>query len=86
MSSQARKANKLKYQTFPNTKDSAGIVSLTESFGAQRRNRTVDTRIFSPLLYRLSYLGLSNCRHQAGNFGDAEGARTLDLQRDRLAF
>ena len=24
---------------------------------AQRRNRTADTRIFSPLLYRLSYLG-----------------------------
>ena len=26
-------------------------------YGAQRRNRTADTRIFSPLLYRLSYLG-----------------------------
>ena len=25
--------------------------------GAQGRNRTPDTRIFSPLLYRLSYLG-----------------------------
>ena len=25
---------------------------------AQNRNRTSDTRIFSPLLYRLSYLGL----------------------------
>ena len=25
--------------------------------GAQGRNRTVDTRIFNPLLYRLSYLG-----------------------------
>ena len=25
--------------------------------GAQRQNRTADTRIFSPLLYRLSYLG-----------------------------
>ena len=25
--------------------------------GAQKRNRTADTRIFSPLLYRLSYLG-----------------------------
>ena len=24
--------------------------------GGQRRNRTADTRIFSPLLYRLSYL------------------------------
>ncbi len=27
-------------------------------FGAQGQNRTADTRIFSPLLYRLSYLGL----------------------------
>ena len=27
-------------------------------FGAQGRNRTTDTRIFSPLLYRLSYLGV----------------------------
>ena len=27
---------------------------------AQNRNRTSDTRIFSPLLYQLSYLGLSN--------------------------
>ena len=26
-------------------------------FGAQRRNRTADTGIFNPLLYRLSYLG-----------------------------
>ena len=25
--------------------------------GAQTRNRTTDTRIFNPLLYRLSYLG-----------------------------
>ena len=25
---------------------------------AQNRNRTSDTRIFSPLLYQLSYLGL----------------------------
>ena len=26
--------------------------------GAQGRNRTTDTRIFNPLLYQLSYLGL----------------------------
>ncbi len=30
--------------------------------GAQGRNRTTDTRIFSPLLYRLSYLGLSRLK------------------------
>ena len=39
--------------------------------GAQTRNRTTDTGIFSPLLYRLSYLGKwrkwrdSNSRHLA---------------------
>ena len=26
--------------------------------GGERRNRTVDTRIFSPLLYQLSYLAM----------------------------
>ncbi len=29
--------------------------------GAQGRNRTTDTCIFSAVLYRLSYLGLSFC-------------------------
>ncbi len=29
------------------------------SLCAQSRNRTSDTRIFSPLLYQLSYLGLA---------------------------
>ena len=29
-------------------------------YGAEAQNRTGDTRIFSPLLYRLSYLGASN--------------------------
>ncbi len=37
--------------------------------GAFGRNRTTDTRIFSPLLYRLSYKGI----------GDPNGARTHDL-------
>ena len=45
--------------------------------GALGRNRTTDTVIFSQMLYRLSY---------QGEYGDPEGARTLDLQRDRLAF
>ena len=27
-------------------------------YGGQGRNRTVDTRIFNPLLYQLSYLAL----------------------------
>ena len=42
------------------------------------RNRTTDTVIFSHMLYRLSYQGEYD--------GDPEGARTLDLQRDRLAL
>ncbi len=37
--------------------------SSSEAFvinGAQRRNRTTDTGIFNPLLYRLSYLGTAS--------------------------
>ena len=37
-------------------KGSALLQSLL-LYGAQTRNRTTDTRIFNPLLYRLSYLG-----------------------------
>ena len=32
-------------------------MSYSRIYGAQSRNRTSDTRIFSPLLYQLSYLG-----------------------------
>ena len=46
-------------------------------YGASEWNRTTDTGVFSPLLYQLSYRGKA---------GDPEGARTPDLQRDRLAF
>jgi hypothetical protein len=36
------------------------LLDLLESvLGGQGRNRTVDTRIFSPLLYQLSYLAMS---------------------------
>ena len=31
---------------------------MREGAGAQGRNRTTDTRIFNPLLYQLSYLGI----------------------------
>ena len=45
--------------------------------GAQGRNRTTDTRIFSPLLYRLSYLGAGVhcdvlCRDAGDSFGRAD--------------
>ena len=32
------------------------------SYGAEGQNRTADTGIFSPLLYRLSYLGMLKMR------------------------
>ena len=40
--------------------------------GAQGRNRTSDTRIFSPLLYQLSYLGIQGGTSSYPS-GDAEG-------------
>ena len=43
---------------------------LTFRRGASDRNRTNDTGIFSPLLYRLSY---------KGKIGDPERVRTVDL-------
>jgi hypothetical protein len=46
-------------------------------FGAAGRIRTADLILTKDALYLLSYS--SKC-------GDQEGARTLDLQRDRLAF
>ena len=42
--------------------------------GASGQNRTVDTRIFSPLLYQLSYRGMN---------GDPDQIWTDDLRRDR---
>ena len=38
-------------------------LSYTPEYGAQTRNRTKDTGIFSPLLYLLSYLGKCMCFH-----------------------
>ncbi len=40
-----------------------GLVDVSHCFkGGQGRNRTTDTRIFSPLLYRLSYLAITGKR------------------------
>ena len=52
-------------------------LSYFRRYGASAQNRTVDTRIFSPLLYQLSY---------RGKIGDPDGTRTHDLRRDRAAF
>ena len=45
-------------------------MSYIRIYGASGRNRTIDTGIFSPLLYRLSYRGKN---------GDPERVRTVDL-------
>jgi hypothetical protein len=46
------------------------VLGSTESnFGGQGRNRTVDTRIFNPLLYQLSYLATSCCPVKASGGG-----------------
>ena len=37
----------------------SSIVSCRLIAGAEERSRTADTRIFSPLLYHLSYLGIT---------------------------
>ena len=61
-----------------------------KSYGASGRNRTTDTGIFSPLLYRLSYRGkqkskfnfyrlMQKALSDIGQNGDLEGTRTLDL-------
>ena len=47
-------------------------------FGAGERSRTINLLITNQLLCQLSYASKKD--------GDPEGARTLDLQRDRLAF
>ena len=47
-------------------------------FGAQSRNRTSDTRIFSPLLYQLSYLGISGL--------DGLDLQALDLLATRMGL
>jgi hypothetical protein len=66
---------------------------LSNVCGAKGRNRTVDTALFRRVLYRLSYLGtpasvpsapLARCARRKD--GDADGARTHDLRRDRAAL
>ena len=50
--SQSRRSTRLSY--FPYKK---GIKKLGEKNGGSGRDRTADTGIFNPLLYRLSYPG-----------------------------
>ncbi len=55
-------------------------------FGGQGRNRTVDTRIFSPLLYQLSYLAerwriIANLILTGKKHGPASGAMPVAVVR-----
>jgi hypothetical protein len=43
------------------------LKQLIEGSGAQGRNRTSDTRIFNPLLYQLSYLGMGEGARSAAS-------------------
>ena len=55
--------------------------------GAGEGNRTPNLLITNQLLCQLSYTStVSMVLSEEEKDGDAEGARTLDLQRDRLAF
>ena len=55
--------------------------------GAGEGNRTRNLLITNQLLCQLSYTSTdSMVLSLEEKDGDAEGARTLDLQRDRLAF
>ena len=47
------------YTNYPTQLGSILILMENKKNGAQGRNRTADTRIFNPLLYQLSYLGVS---------------------------
>ena len=50
------------------------VFDFAEDFnGAQGQNRTADTRIFNPLLYRLSYLGTRQKGERPGFLEDGFG-------------
>ena len=64
------------------------MTPMFQRHGASGRSRTNDTRIFSPLLYQLSYRGMLSRAYallRMHKNGDPERTRTVDLQRDRLA-
>jgi hypothetical protein len=60
--------------------------------GAKGANRTRDTALFRRVLYQLSYLGsliaerIARCDALDLKAGDADGARTHDLRRDRATL
>ena len=59
-------------------------IALSLGKGAGDGTRTRNLLITNQLLCQLSYTSISFLGRKCGS--DPEGARTLDLQRDRLAF
>ncbi|GIX31007.1 MAG: hypothetical protein KatS3mg124_1479 [Porticoccaceae bacterium] len=59
----------------PRPADAADRVRTRAGGGAQGRNRTTDTGIFSPLLYRLSYLGEREGAYLIAPPGNSSSAR-----------
>ena len=62
-----------------------GMYATAEN-GGQGRNRTADTRIFSPLLYQLSYLAAGRIeKHPHNDARPDESAEKRPLTQDRTA-
>ncbi len=58
---------KTRHRWASRTRVRGGLLPHAGEDGAQGRNRTTDTRIFSPLLYRLSYLGVGKVLRRGQN-------------------
>ena len=69
MSRQRRKAGRWGLET----KNPLGLAAKRVKSGGQTRNRTEDTRIFSPLLYQLSYLALRGAANKGWRGGRVNG-------------
>ena len=63
-----------------NQESSPEAVLLSKTSNAQSRNRTSDTRIFSPLLYQLSYLGILEISFEV-NWAEVDSNHRSKLQQ-----
>ena len=77
--SQSRRSTRLSY--FPYKK---GIKKLGEKNGGSGRDRTADTGIFNPLLYRLSYR--ATCLHAERVCGAESSTASPVLQPQNIIF
>jgi hypothetical protein len=67
------------------TKNPLSIKAKRVKSGGQTRNRTEDTRIFSPLLYQLSYLAKSGRANKGGGFRRVNGNFRFNVRRSRAS-